>query len=106
MKDRRRERVESLLRREISNIVTFEIDKPEDVNFVSVTSVNVSRDGRKAVVYISALKVEEAAAMVEVLNRAAGYIHHLLGKRLRMKVVPRPEFKVAPDINVMPGDAI
>ncbi|WP_457570326.1 30S ribosome-binding factor RbfA [Desulfurobacterium sp.] len=106
MKNRRKERVESLLKREISDIVTFEIDKPEGVKFVSVSSVNVSKDGRKAVVYISALKMEEAAAMVEVLNHAAGYIHHLLGKRLRMKVVPRPEFKVAPDINIMPGDLI
>ncbi|WP_022847292.1 MULTISPECIES: 30S ribosome-binding factor RbfA [unclassified Desulfurobacterium] len=102
MKNRRKERIESLLRREISDIITFEIDKPEGVSFVSVFSVDVSKDGRKAVVYISALKSEEAAVMVNVLNHAAGYIHHLLGKRLRMKVVPRPEFKVAPDI--MLGD--
>ncbi|WP_457568632.1 30S ribosome-binding factor RbfA [Desulfurobacterium sp.] len=106
MKGRRRERVESLLKREISDIVAFEIDKPKGVSFATISAVSLSKDGRKAVVYVSALRMEEAAVMVDVLNRAAGYIHHLLGKRLRMKVVPRPEFKIAPDINVIPGDVL
>ena len=95
MKGRRKERVESLLKRELSDIITFEIDKPAGVNFITVNRIDLSKDGRKATVYISALKREEAIKSVETLNKAAGYIHGLLGRRLRMKIVPRPEFKVA-----------
>ncbi|SNR84379.1 30S ribosome-binding factor RbfA [Desulfurobacterium atlanticum] len=97
MKGRRKERVESLLKRELSNIITFEIDKPEGVNFITVSRIDLSKDGRKATVYISTLRREEAIKSVETLNKAAGYIHGLLGRRLRMKIVPRPEFKVALD---------
>jgi len=95
MRERRKERIESLLKRELSNIITFEIDKPEGVSFITVSEINLSKDGKKAIVYISALKREEAVKSVELLNKASGYIHGLLGRRLRMKVVPRPEFKIA-----------
>ncbi len=102
MKGKRKGRVESLLKRELSNIVTFEIDKPPGVNFITVSNVEISKDGRKAFVYISALKKEEAIASIEILNKASGYIHGILGRRLRMKVIPRPEFKLS--IDTLTGD--
>jgi ribosome-binding factor A len=40
------------------------------------------------------LRKEDALKALEILNRAAGYIHHILGKRLKLKVVPRPEFVI------------
>ncbi len=96
MREKRRMKLESLLRREISDIVQFEIEKPEGVMFATVTRVILSKDGRRARVFISALNREDAVKMVSVLNRASGYIQHLLGKRLRIKFAPKPSFEVEP----------
>lgn len=99
MRERRREKLTSLLVKEISDIISNEIDLPKNA-FITVHDVHLSKDGRKATVFISALKKEDALGAVKVLNRAAGYIHHILGKRLRLRVVPRPEFAV------LPGDLV
>jgi ribosome-binding factor A len=91
MKQIRRERLKSLLVREISEIVRREIDLPENA-FITVQRVELSKDGSKATVFISGLKKEDVLTAVKILNRASGYIHHLLGKRIKIKTVPRPEF--------------
>jgi ribosome-binding factor A len=97
MKRVRKERLKSLILREISDIIRREIELPERA-FITVYGVELSKDGSKATVYISSLNKEDALKAVEILNRAQGYIHHLLGKRLKLKVVPRPTFKVAPEV--------
>ena len=91
MKERRKERLKSLLTRELSDIIRTEIDLPGDI-FVTVRDIHLSKDGSKATVFISALRKEDALKALKILNRAAGYIRHILGRRLRLKVVPKPEF--------------
>ncbi|ADY73572.1 ribosome-binding factor A [Desulfurobacterium thermolithotrophum DSM 11699] len=95
MRERRRERLKSLLIRELSDILRIEIDLPDNA-FVTIHDVHLSKDGSKVTVFISALKKEDAIKAVEILNKATGYIHHILGKRLKLKVVPRPEFVISP----------
>jgi ribosome-binding factor A len=97
MKSIRRERLKSTLVREISDIIRREIDLPEGI-FITVQGVELSKDGSKATVFISGLKREDVLTAVERLNRASGYIHHLLGKRIRVRTVPRPEFVVSPEV--------
>jgi len=91
MRGVRRERLKSLLLREISEIIRREVDLPEGL-FITVQRVELSKDASKATVFISGLKKEDVLTAVERLNRASGYIHHLLGKRIRIRTVPRPEF--------------
>jgi ribosome-binding factor A len=97
MKSIRRERLKSTLLREVSEIVRREVELPENL-FITIQGVELSKDASKATFFVSALKKEDALKAVEILNRAQGYVHHLLGKRLRLKVVPRPEFKVSPEV--------
>jgi ribosome-binding factor A len=94
MKERRGKRIRSLLIRELSDIIRTEIDLPDNV-FVTIHDVHLSKDCSRATVFISALRKEDALKALEILNRAAGYIHHILGKRLKLKVVPRPEFVIS-----------
>ncbi len=97
MKERRRERLESVLKREITDIILREINLPEGM-YITVQDVSISKDGRKAVVFISSLKEEHALRGLEILNKASGFIEHLLGKRLKLRYAPRPEFKLSPSI--------
>ncbi|WP_457680504.1 30S ribosome-binding factor RbfA [Thermovibrio sp.] len=97
MKKVRRERLKSTLLREISEIVRRDLQLPENL-FITVQRVELSKDGSKATVFISGLKKEDTVKAVELLNKAQGYVHHLLGKRLKIRTVPRPEFVVAPEV--------
>jgi ribosome-binding factor A len=88
---RRKERVASVLAREISHIVAYEIKDPR-VGFVTITEVVVNPDLKAAVVFFSTLG--DKSKSCEVLKRAKGYIRSLLAQRVRMKAIPDLEFKI------------
>ncbi|HEC78933.1 MAG TPA: 30S ribosome-binding factor RbfA [candidate division WOR-3 bacterium] len=87
----RKDRVASVLEREISNIVTQEIRDPR-LGFITITSVEVTADLKTAVIYFSSLgdKVES----FQTLKRAKGYIRSVLAHRIRLRSVPELEFKI------------
>jgi len=92
MKTGRDKRIAEEIRREVSQILNFEIKDP-GVMGTTVTGVKVSPDLRLARVYY-ALPNGEArkVAVQEGLTRSAGYIRHLLAERMQMKFIPQIEF--------------
>jgi ribosome-binding factor A len=90
----RRERVEELIVREISEIVRREVKDPR-IGFVTVTEAEVSPDLRHARVFVSVLGTEEEqAASLKGLNSAARFIRSEFGKRVSMRVLPEFTFKI------------
>ncbi len=87
----RRERIASVLEREISNIVAHDIRDPR-LGFITITHVRVSPDLKDAVVYFSSL--EKVSESLKTLNRAKGYIRSTLAHRVRIKIIPQLEFKI------------
>jgi ribosome-binding factor A len=60
---------------------------------ISVSGVEVSRDLAHARVYISVLGGDEDVnETIRVLNKAAGFIRHQLGQRMRLRSVPQLRF--------------
>jgi ribosome-binding factor A len=60
---------------------------------VSISAVQVSRDLSHAKVYVSVLGNEEqSAGSVTVLNHAAGFLRHRLGKSMHIRVIPNLHF--------------
>ena len=87
----RKERVASVLEREISNIVTLDIRDPR-LGLVTITKVVVSQDLKVAIVYFSSLK--DKSETLETLKRAKGYIKSVLAKRIRLKFIPNLQFEI------------
>lgn len=87
----RRERIASVLEREISNIVAQEMKDPR-LGFITITEVRVSPDLKEAIVYFSSL--ENPSENLKTLSRAKGYIRSTLAHRVRIKVIPQLEFKI------------
>lgn len=84
----RTERVDELLRQEIGAIVAKEVADPR-VGFVTITSVETTRDLRHAKVWVSVIgQPAERDAAVAALRHAMPYVRHELGTRLRMKRIP------------------
>lgn len=87
-------RVADFIRDEIALIIQREMRDPR-VGMVSVNEVRVSRDLSYADVYVSSLDADNDAArgaLIEVLNKAAGYFRSELAKRHTMRTTPKPRF--------------
>ena len=87
------DRVAEEIKRDMTDIIRSEINDPRIDSLISVTEVSVSGDLGHAKIYISKLgSEEERQEVVEVLNKAGGYIRALLSRRLKTRTVPALEF--------------
>jgi ribosome-binding factor A len=88
----RQERVEELIREEISDILRKKVSDPR-IGFVSLTGVDVSPDFKNASVYISILGEEnKKKEAMQGLFSATGFIQGELGHRLQLRVTPTIRF--------------
>lgn len=86
---RRMDRINVLLREEISRIIATEISDPRLPSLVSVTHVEVSPDLRNARVFVSVLGDQEAKRnTLSVLKSASGFIHRTMRGNLTLRSVP------------------
>lgn len=89
---KRLERVNQLVREEISHLLQRELKDPR-LGFVTVTEVDVAPDLRSARVYVSVLGSEaDWRSSLAALDSAKGYIRNWLGPRLRTRAVPHLSF--------------
>jgi ribosome-binding factor A len=94
MPSQRIERVEKLLRSEISSILLRKSKDPR-VSEVTVTEVDVSPDLKNATVFFSVLRgPDEASAAEAGLRSAAGFIRSELMKVLNLRPMPVLEFQL------------
>ncbi len=94
MPSQRIERVEKLLRSEISAILLRKSKDPR-VSEVTVTEVDVSPDLKNATVFFSVLRgPDEASAAEAGLRSAAGFIRSELMKVLNLRPMPVLEFEL------------
>ncbi|MBR4420922.1 MAG: 30S ribosome-binding factor RbfA [Erysipelotrichaceae bacterium] len=90
----RTDKLDSLLLREISMIISKEINDPK-LGFPTVTEVDVSPDLNNAKVYVSFLgKNYMKRDGLDTLRRAKGHIKSELAKRLKLRKIPDLTFIV------------
>ena len=91
-------RLAAQLQQEIAMIIQQELKHP-GLGFITITRVELSKDIRHAKVFYSCLgKQEERERSQKVLTRSSGYIHGLIKKRFRLKVIPALTFRYDPSI--------
>jgi ribosome-binding factor A len=83
------EKVNQLIRQEVSDLLQRQIKDPRLDTFVAVTDVVTSPDMKLAKVYVSRIcNDEDKKKTLAALTSAAGFLHNELVKRLRMRYVP------------------
>ena len=98
MQNTRMARLAGQLQQEIATIIQRELKHP-GLGFVTITRVELSKDVRHAKVFYSCLgKQEERKRSQEALDRSSGYIHGLIKKRFRLKIIPAFTFLYDPSI--------
>lgn len=105
MPTRRIERVNDLIRAEISELIAKEIKDPRLGGMISVTQVETAPDLRFAKVYVSVMgSDQERSTAVSTLQRAAGFFRRELRERLTMRRTPELAFEL--DTSIERGDRI
>ena len=89
----RADRVAQQIQREIAVILQREVKDPR-VGMVTVSDVELTRDLQHAKIFVTFFLNEEdnIEAGVKVLNDASGYIRILMGKAMKLRVVPEIRF--------------
>ncbi len=87
------QRVNQLIKKEISQIILREFDFPKNI-LVTVTRVDVSRNLIHAKIYISVMPENETQQISEVLNQKIYDVQQRLNKRLKMRPIPKINFVV------------
>ena len=87
------ERVNTLIRREISNLIQQELRDPRLTEFIGVTEVDTSPDLKFARIYVSCISgQQEEKKILGVLNSAAGFLRKALAGKIRMRYTPELHF--------------
>lgn len=89
--ERRLEKLNILLREELSRIIARDIDAGETL--ITITRVETSPDVKYATIFISVLGKHPLEAL-EILSKDVYNIQHLLTRRLKMRPIPRIHFKI------------
>ena len=91
---RRIERVNNLIRQEISGLLQRQVNDPRLGNFVVITEVSTSPDLRYAKVFVSCLGDEaEKKETLSILAAASGFFRKELAKRLKLRYIPELSFR-------------
>lgn len=91
MREFRIEKLNSLIRNELSQIFLEEVKNPL-FEKVTITCVRVSSDLSIAAVFYSTYE-GDARSLENLLNKSSGFIRAILKKRLRIKRIPEIRFK-------------
>ena len=87
------ERVNNLIRREISELLQRQVKDPRLATFVAVTGVSTSSDLSHAKVFVSYISSqEEKQKTLEALTAASPFFRRELAKHLRLRHIPELSF--------------
>jgi ribosome-binding factor A len=93
MQGKRLDRVNQLIKEEISTLLQRELKDPR-LGFVTVTGVETSKDLRVAKVFVSVLGDERRwTASMTALASARGFVRNWLRQHLDLRVTPEVDFR-------------
>ena len=88
------ERINNLIRQEISELLQRQIKDPRLGSFVAVTEVATSPDLKHARIFVSCISSEEEKQeILNALAAASGFLRNELTKRLRLRRIPELSFQ-------------
>jgi len=91
----RTDRLNSLLKEVISEVVMRDVKNPHVSQLITVTRVDISKDLQHAKVYISVIgSPQEKEQTLEALQSAAGFIAVQASKKVVMRYFPALTFKL------------
>ena len=87
------DRVNEELKRELSNIINYELKNSKVTGMISITKVKITPDLRYARVWISALNCKNKKETLIGLKQSSGFIRSAIAKKINMRITPEFVFE-------------
>ena len=97
-------RVNEELKRELSQVINYELKNPDVTGMVSVTKVKVTPDLKYAKVYVSVLNSKNLNKTLQGLKDSAGFMRSRLAQIINLRITPELVFEY--DDSILYGERI
>ena len=87
-------RIDEEYRKELSQIIGFELKNSSITGMISVTKVKVTPDLKYAKVYVSIFNSKNIKETMEGLKKSSGFIRTELAKRINLRNTPELIFEI------------
>ena len=87
-------RVNEELKKELSQVLNYELKNPNVTGMISVTRVKITPDFKYAKVYVSILNSKNIKKTVEGLQESSGFIRSRLAKTVNLRITPELVFEI------------
>ena len=97
-------RVNEELKKELSQIINYELKNPDVTGMVSVTKVKVTPDLKYAKVYVSVLNSKNLKKTLQGLKDSSGFMRSRIAKIVNLRITPELVFEY--DDSIVYGEKI
>ncbi len=87
-------RIEEEYKKELSQIIGYELKNPNVTGLISVTKVKVTNDLKYAKVYVSILNAKNIKDTIAGLKKSSGFIRSELARRVNLRNTPELIFEL------------
>lgn len=87
-------RINEELKRELSQIISYELKNPNVTGMISVTRAKITPDFKYAKVYVSILNSKNTQRTIEGLKESSGYIRSQIAKKINLRITPELVFEL------------
>ena len=87
-------RIEEQYRKEMSQIISYELKNPNVTGLISVTKVKVTNDLKYCTAYVSILNSKNIKDTLAGLKKSSGYIRSELARRVNLRNTPEIVFEL------------
>ncbi len=87
-------RINEELRKELSQIISYELKNPNVTGMISVTRVKITPDFKYAKVYVSILNSKDMKKTMEGLQTSSGFIRSQIAKTVNLRITPELVFEL------------
>ncbi len=87
-------RIEEEYKKELSQIIGYELKNPNITGLISVTKVKVTNDLKYAKIYVSILNSKNMKDTLAGLKKSAGFIRSELARRVNLRNTPELIFEL------------
>ena len=92
--ENRLNRINEELRKEISQIISFELKNPDATGLISITKVKITPDLKYAKVYVSILNSKNLKETLAGLKKSSGFIRIELARTINLRNTPEIIFEL------------
>ena len=87
-------RINEELRKELSNILAYELKNPNITGMLSVTKVKITPDFKYAKVYVGILNSKDIDKTMSGLKESSGFIRSRIAKEVNLRITPELVFEI------------